>query len=284
MKKAITLATALALFTANVMAQTSTLEIRGTINYGYTLQADARTEFDNASFVIEVNQKPMMPLVYAATTWRQYGDALTQINLSIQDADGNDIVVKQPLAPADLTPTSNLFYIDYGRYNDFASWVLNGITNEGLNSRTSLSLQGPRTYLFASTDDFPSFISQPRYSRATLSSSLETTAGAMNVYLQGSITSVEQPTQDNDNDGVLDDGDTCPGSDIRAIVQVGANDSGVTNSVDGAGCSIADHVKACFAEANNHGDSVSCVSHLATELRKSGLISGRDQGQLLRSL
>lgn len=285
MKTTITLAVALALSSASFDAQANKLEIQGTVDYGYSQQGNERIEFDRATYVIEVSQQATMPLVYAASTWRQYGDALEQVSVSITDTNGNVIVASQPLAvSSDLTPTTNTFYIDYGRYTDFASWTLNGITSTGFNSQTRLNLQGPRTNLFASTAEFPRFHQAPRYVNATLSSSVETAGGDTIIYLQGPISAITEVTQDSDGDGILDDADNCPASNLSATVLVGANDSGVTNSVDGAGCSIADHVRACFADVNSHGDAVSCVSHLAIELRKADVISGREQGSLLRSL
>ena len=285
MKTTITLAVALALSSASLVAQANKLEIQGTVNYGYSQQGNERVEFDQATYVIEISQQPVMPLVYAASTWRQYSDALEQVNLSITDANGNVIVANQPLAvTSELTPTTNTFYIDYGRYTDFASWTLNGITATGFNSQTRLNLQGPRTNLFASTAEFPRFHKAPMYVNATLSSSVETADGDTIIYLQGLISAITEATRDSDGDGILDDVDSCPASNLNATVLVGANDSGVTNSVDGVGCSVADHVQACFSKANNHGAAVSCVSHLANDLRKSGGISGREQGQLLRSL
>lgn len=284
MKKITTIAAVFALTSVCAQVQANTLEIRGHLNYGYSQSADQRIDFDGGTYLLEVEQQPAMPLVYAATSWRQYKDAVQQVTVTVYDANGEPIAVQQPLAVTALTPIANTFYVDYGRYNDFASWTLNGLTTESRNSQFKLNLQGPSTALFASTAEFPSFVSHPRYVNATLTSSLETAAGVHNLYLNGLVESISYATQDSDGDGVLDDLDRCPGSDIRATVMVGANDSGVTNSVDGAGCSIADQVKACYADANNHGDTVSCISHLATELRKAGIISGRDQGQLLRSL
>lgn len=285
MRKTITFAVALALSSASLAAYANKLELRGSINYGYSQKADERTEFNQATYLIEVSQQANMPLVYAASSWGQYKDAIEQVTVSIKDAAGNDIIVNQPITvAAELTPLANTFYFDQGRYTDFVSWTLNGVTAAGMNSQTKLNLQGPRESLLASTAEFPRFISNPRYVNATLTSSVETAAGTSLLYLQGPVTSIQEATLDSDGDGVLDDLDSCPGTDARATVVVGSNDSGVTNSVDAAGCSIADHVKACFAEANNHGDAVSCVSHLAKELRQAGTINGRDQGQLLRSL
>src|SRR5690554_5540692 len=103
MKKTIIVAASLALSSASLMAHANTLEIRGTINYGYTQNADARTEFSQATYLIEVEQQPTMPLVYAATTWRQYSDALSQVSLTIEDAQGNEIMAKQTLTPSSLT-------------------------------------------------------------------------------------------------------------------------------------------------------------------------------------
>ncbi|WP_417663707.1 hypothetical protein [Pseudidiomarina donghaiensis] len=285
MKKTITFAVALALSSASLAAHANKLELRGSINYGYSQQADERIEFSQATYLIEVSQQANMPLVYAASSWGQYKDAIEQVTVSIKDAEGNDIIANQPITvAADLTPIANTFYFDQGRYTDFVSWILNGVTAEGLNSQTKLNLQGPREFLLASTAEFPRFINNPRYVNATLTSSVETAAGTSSLYFQGPVISIQEATLDSDGDGVLDDLDSCPGTDARATVMVGSNDSGVTNSVDAAGCSIADHVKACFAEANNRGDAVSCVSHLAKELRQAGAITGRDQGQLLRSL
>ncbi|CUA86625.1 hypothetical protein [Pseudidiomarina woesei] len=285
MRKTITFAVALALSSASLAAQANKLELRGSINYGYSQKADERTEFNQATYLIEVSQQANMPLVYAASSWGQYKDAIEQVTVSIKDAAGNDIIVNQPITvAAELTPLANTFYFDQGRYTDFVSWTLNGVTAAGMNSQTKLNLQGPRESLLASTAEFPRFISNPRYVNATLTSSVETAAGTSLLYLQGPVTSIQEASVDSDGDGVLDDLDSCPGSDTTATVMVGTNDSGVTNSIDAAGCSIADHVKACFAQANNHGDTVSCVSHLAKELRQAGTITGRAQGQLLRSL
>jgi hypothetical protein len=119
---------------------------------------------------------------------------------------------------------------------------------------------------------------------ATLFSNVETAEGDDVVYLYGPVTEVNYLTADSDGDGINDNVDACPASDISRSVVVGATDTGVTNSVDSVGCSVTDKVLACEADARNRGDYVSCVSHLAKQLRTEGVISNPDHGALLRHL
>jgi hypothetical protein len=95
----------------------------------------------------------------------------------------------------------------------------------------------------------------------------------------------EPITTDSDNDGVPDDEDTCPNSDLRAKVDVNLTEPGVTtidNTVDENGCSIQDRVNACAEGARNHGQYVSCISHLANDLRKAGTISKNQSKELTK--
>ncbi len=85
---------------------------------------------------------------------------------------------------------------------------------------------------------------------------------------------------DDDNDGVADDEDSCPASDPAATVVIDACDSGVPNLQLGDGCNIGDEVAAIAADARNHGQFVSGVTELANELKRAGLISGRQKGSI----
>jgi hypothetical protein len=89
-------------------------------------------------------------------------------------------------------------------------------------------------------------------------------------------------TADDDDDGIPDSDDACPDSDLSETVVIDSCDSGVTNAVDASGCTIADGVAACLADAVNHGGFVSCVSNVTNDFTDAGLISGRDKGAVQR--
>ena len=92
-----------------------------------------------------------------------------------------------------------------------------------------------------------------------------------------------EPFQDLDNDNVPDSLDQCLSSDLRAKVDVNGLEPGVTsidNTVDENGCSIQDLVNNCADGATNHGQYVSCIAHLANDLRKAGTITKSQSKEL----
>ncbi len=46
------------------------------------------------------------------------------------------------------------------------------------------------------------------------------------------------------------------------------------------GCSINDLIAQCASEARNHGQFVSCVADVTNELKRDGVISGKEQGAI----
>lgn len=85
---------------------------------------------------------------------------------------------------------------------------------------------------------------------------------------------------DADLDGVADDQDACPASNLASTVIIDACDSGVHNTLFTNGCTISDQIAQCAVGAKNHGGFVSCVSHLTNDLKKDGTISGSDKGSI----
>jgi hypothetical protein len=67
-----------------------------------------------------------------------------------------------------------------------------------------------------------------------------------------------------------------------ATIFVGQCNSGVADFDVLPGVSLADQVKACSANARNHGIYVSCVSHVTNEAKKAGLLGGKDKGAIQR--
>jgi hypothetical protein len=60
-------------------------------------------------------------------------------------------------------------------------------------------------------------------------------------------------------------------------VIVGGVDSGVPDQVDEEGCTLSQRIEQAGEGARNHGQF---VSHLLTEWRGAGLITGRESGQI----
>jgi len=82
---------------------------------------------------------------------------------------------------------------------------------------------------------------------------------------------------DADGDGVADDVDQCPNSDLSATVVIDGCNSGVTNTLFPSGCKISDRIAACATGVSNHGQFVACVSKVTNELKKSGAITGQQK-------
>jgi hypothetical protein len=98
--------------------------------------------------------------------------------------------------------------------------------------------------------------------------------------------SVPPPVTDTDGDGVPDDVDECPNTDLSATtVVIDGVDTGISNtSVNAVGCTLADLINEivdmCAATAKNHGKFVSCVSHETNILKRAKTISGKQKGKI----
>ncbi len=86
--------------------------------------------------------------------------------------------------------------------------------------------------------------------------------------------------QDSDNDGIPDDEDACPNSDLSETIVIDGCDSGVGNLLFEDGCTMADLIAVCAEGAVNHGQFVSCVALLTIEWKRAGLITGQEEGRI----
>lgn len=96
------------------------------------------------------------------------------------------------------------------------------------------------------------------------------------------ITELTFNSCDSDGDGIPNDEDACPDSNLDPTIVIGSCDSGVENLLFASGCTMADLIAECAENASNHGQFVSCVAHLTNTWKHEGLISGRDKGQIQR--
>jgi len=86
---------------------------------------------------------------------------------------------------------------------------------------------------------------------------------------------------DLDNDGIATKVDQCASTPQTETVYFGTCNSGVADVVQADGCSISDELSACdINTAKNRGQYRSCISGVSNQLKKSGLLSGRDKGKI----
>ncbi len=85
---------------------------------------------------------------------------------------------------------------------------------------------------------------------------------------------------DSDGDGVNDDDDACPDSDLSTTIVIDGNDTGVENCQLGDGCSLADLV----AELIANDPSTAAVVQMLIELKAAGLLTGQEMGAILHAL
>jgi hypothetical protein len=87
---------------------------------------------------------------------------------------------------------------------------------------------------------------------------------------------------DADLEGLADDLDQCPSSDLDDTVSIGGVDTGVPNTLFSNGCTIADLIGNAAGAAGNHGQFVSGVAHLTNALLSAGFIT-EEQKAILQS-
>jgi hypothetical protein len=86
---------------------------------------------------------------------------------------------------------------------------------------------------------------------------------------------------DRDGDGIPDNEDACPDSDLGNTVVVEGCDTYVDNELFENGCTISDLIMECAEGTDNHEKFVSCVAQLTNDLKKDG-ITGREKGAIQR--
>jgi hypothetical protein len=85
---------------------------------------------------------------------------------------------------------------------------------------------------------------------------------------------------DADGDGVADDEDCNPNSDVRPTIVLCTINSGVPNTLFANGCTMADLIAQLAASARNHGAFASGVANLTNQWVQDGLITGQQKGAI----
>jgi hypothetical protein len=87
---------------------------------------------------------------------------------------------------------------------------------------------------------------------------------------------------DSDGEGIPDDVDTCPHSDLAPTVVIGTCDSGMVNHLQADGYTITDRVDTCALESSHHGDFVSCIARMASDVTEVGVVRGAPRDRIQR--
>jgi len=93
---------------------------------------------------------------------------------------------------------------------------------------------------------------------------------------------VQVPT-DDDDDGVPNNLDACPNTNLEPTVTIFGVNSGVVNTISANGCSLSDSVDAIQADCGvetNHGKFVSCTAHGLNDLLQTGVITDAEKDAL----
>ncbi len=85
---------------------------------------------------------------------------------------------------------------------------------------------------------------------------------------------------DADGDGIPDDQDACPNSDMSPTIVIDGVDTGVENDLFDDGCASSDLISQVLGE----DPSVSAVVHLLVDLKGDGTITGQELGAIIQSL
>ena len=88
--------------------------------------------------------------------------------------------------------------------------------------------------------------------------------------------------EDADEDGILDEEDSCLESNLEETISIYTCDSGVENLLLDDGCSLKDLIDECDHTLNNQGMFVICVSRLTNGWKKEGWISRQEKGAIQR--
>jgi len=86
---------------------------------------------------------------------------------------------------------------------------------------------------------------------------------------------------DSDHDGLLDDCDACPRSDLAKLIVINDCETSVPNTLLENGCTMMDVLNGCMFAAHSHGEMTACAARHANEWRRQGLLSGKDVGRIV---
>ncbi|HKI73396.1 MAG TPA: hypothetical protein VJ998_02050 [Pseudomonadales bacterium] len=195
--------------------------------------------------------------------------SITSVTYHVRDASGNQILSQDVLATSSGT-TGFVYDVTVAKQTSSSQvlqWILYN-SSDGTLNYAMIAFDDSTMKLFSSLSDYPD-ISMLRGHSGTFSFNSKDSSHSLQG--SGTITSVSFGS-DSDGDGISDDMDSCPHSDLSPTVVINGHDSGVKNTLQPDGCTLVDMFGGDTSSSN--------VAHVTNQMRKDGLISGRDKGAI----
>jgi hypothetical protein len=212
---------------------------------------------------------------YGLLLFGAVGDFPGHVSLSFNTGVWEDVVVSQTVLE------DHVWYHVAGTYDGSTAKIyVNGVLDNSVPKTGTIlaSTAGPlfigqNVAGFGSVEFFNGFIDEVSlYNRALSDTEIQAIVNT------GHAGKCKAP--DNDGDGVPNDEDECPDSDLSAIVVIDGCNAGVLSTLFPNGCTFSDLIAACAEGARNHGRFVSCVSRVTNALKKAGTITGQQKGAI----
>lgn len=235
--------------------------------------------------IIEVDDSATPTTENATVVYHENNGHLLSASVEYFDAMGEPIMLPEP-AYFSGDSYSSLNYERSGG-NDYV-WLS---ISDSSGNNFYLSLYGTEGSIFTSFPDSPSFVSAP--TNVTMYSHIY--LGQVQYFHDdpyGNLLSVVTIIPDDDGDGISNDVDACPSSDMgETVLFDGWYDSGVANYLDESGCTVIDHYAACDAEEEpvrgirsvRSGPS-NCEKAVSYDLVADGVISYAEARMLRNAL
>lgn len=271
-------------------AEADTLQLKLTSNtIDFTeFDVEPTTRLDSVEVVLTFDTTPEAILMADAT---QYINSLTDIKVTFFDDEG------QPITTAPSAEYS-LESADYS-----STLYRYGSSDEGFFAGFNYSDESPDIFynvevsnvddiasLYESLDGYPVVAEVAKAPQQAFLLMLNyRSTGQDGGYMVGSyLSSIEYIITDADGDGVTDALDLCEASIIDETVVLNGINSGVTNTVDANGCSVADQFALC--DIDRDGDAYSyrgptyCAMMTTYDLYRQGVLTYTEVRMLRNAL
>jgi len=99
----------------------------------------------------------------------------------------------------------------------------------------------------------------------------------------GEVYALVQATLDSDGDGIPNDQDAFPDSDVSPTITIGGVDLGIENILFDDGSTMIDWLDFVIDESLTHDELQTGIAALTNEWKSEGLISGKEKGVIQRT-
>lgn len=226
-----------------------------------------------AQFEAVVTYDPSEPVKSSNSFFGQMGtwsNSVTSVIYRIYSSAGEQLV-SQTLNFDATMPSGAGYGITSAQENGFgqsANWRIRDDAN-GTARSAIITFSDPDKGLFITVSQYPDPASLKGKS-GSFAINYQSDTNQFSAY--GAISDVQVGAADSDGDGIVDDQDSCPNSNLSPTLVVNGQDSGVENTLQPDGCTLADNL--------GEEGSADQIAHGTNALRKDGTISGRDKGKI----